>query len=162
MRESPLRKPVGELSNDDLELFPVWKFALGEDDEDDTNVRPVALVGELAPSGLLVVRARFRLADGTEMRGYLTPRPGQHCGVEELQPVIVTATGQVLLWWGVIVPCHDHVHDLYRRLGKSSDAQVFPLRFAPDIPIAGGPFTGEVPGFLVLEDWRTNRARLIK
>lgn len=164
MPEPHVRKSVSKLSCADLERFPVWEFALDEEDvdHDDTTVRPVAVAGELDPSGLLVVRARFQLADGTEMGGYLTPRPDPDPGIDSLQPVIVTARGQLLFWRGVMAPQPDEITDLYRHLGKTSDREVFPLRFSSDVPIAGGPIVGEVHGFVVLEDWRTNKVRIMK
>jgi hypothetical protein len=79
-----------------------------------------------------------------------------------VQPVIVTDAGQVLFWWGVIEPTSAELADLYRRLGKTSHSQVFPVRFSSDVPIGGGPLRGEVPGFMVLEDWRTNRIKFVR
>ena len=166
MPSPSVRKSVIEISRRDLDECPVWEFASDEEDiqgQDETTVRPFIVSGELDPSaGMLVVRTRFQLADGTEMTGYLTPRVPPDNGLDSLQPVIVTDDGQVLFWWGVIEPGPAELNDLYRRLGKASQSEVFPIRFASDVPIAGGPLLGEVPGFMVLEDLRTNRIRLVR
>jgi hypothetical protein len=50
----------------------------------------------------------------------------------------------------------------YARLGKSSASEVFPLKFASDVDLVGGPVTGELPGFLVLEDFKTMKTRVVK
>jgi len=161
-----IRKSVSEISRQDLDECPVWEFASDEEDiegQDETTVRPFIVSGELDPSaGMLIVRARFRLADQTEMTGYLSPCVPPDDGLGYLQPVIVTDEGQVGLWWGVIAPKPAELSDLYRLLGKASDSQVFPLRFASDVAIAGGPLRGEVAGFMVLEDWRTMQIRLVR
>lgn len=159
------RKSVAELSTSDFERFPVWEFAHDEDGEegrDETTVRPYSLSGELDPSaGTFVVRARFRLADSTEMSGYLTPPVQGDDSLGTLQPIIVTAEGQVLFWWGSIEPPRSEITGFYHRLGKGSPAQVFPLEFASDVPLIGGPVRGHLPGFLVLEDWGSGRLRVV-
>jgi hypothetical protein len=166
MPNPSVRKSVSEISRRDLDGCPVWEFASDEEDiegQDETTVRPFIVSGELDPSaGMLVVRARFQLADRTEMTGYLTPCVPPDNGLDSLQPVIVTDEGQVLLWWGVIEPKPAELSDLYRRLGKASESQVFPILFASDVAIAGGPLRGEVTGFMVLEDWRTNQIKLVR
>lgn len=109
-------------------------------------MRPFIGSGELDPSaGNLVVRARFRLADGTVMTGYVTPHVPPDNGLDFLQPVIVTDEGQVLFWWGIIELPSVELANLYRRLGKRVHSQVFPVRFATDVPTTGGPVRGEVP-----------------
>jgi len=38
---------------------------------------------------------------------------------------------------------------------------VFPVHFASDVELVGGPVTGSVGGFLVLEDFQTRRTRTV-
>jgi hypothetical protein len=160
-----LRKSVSDLSPDDLAQFPVWEFALdeeGEESQDETTVRPYMLAGELDPSaGMFVVRARFRLADGSQLHGYLTPPVQAEDGLGAMQPVIVTDAGQVLFWWGSILPPAAEISRSYQRLGKAAHARVFPIQFSSDVSILGGPIQGELPGFLHLEDWETGRTRVV-
>jgi hypothetical protein len=166
MPDSRIRKSISELSRRDLDRCPIWEFASdeeGEEGQDETTVRPLAVSGDLNPSaGVVIVRARFILADGTEMTGYLTLRVPPDNGLDSLQPVIVTDEGQVLFWWGIIGLKGAELADLYRRLGKAAHSEVFPVRFVSDVPIAGGPVNGDIGGFMVLEDWRTNRVKLLK
>jgi hypothetical protein len=161
---SRVRKSVAELSLDDLELCPVWEFALdeeGEDGQDESTVRPRVMSDKLDPAaGMFIVRARFRLADGTQMHGYLTPAAEGEADLGTLQPVIVTNAGQVLFWWGVIMPPASELSAFYRRLGRTAD-KIFPLQFSSDVPILGGPLHGELPGFLHLEDSRTGTTRVV-
>ena len=90
MSVSKIRKPVFKLDLDDLVLSPVWEFALdeeGEPDQDETTVRPYPCPGALAPAdGMFVVRARFHLADGTTMSGYMS-RLSRMTGLGTLHPI---------------------------------------------------------------------------
>jgi hypothetical protein len=160
-----IRRQVYELTRSDLERFPVWEFALdeeGEDGQDEATVRPYDPNGPLDPAdGMFVVRAKMTLLDGTRMMGYLTPPTREEKDLSTVQPVVVVPNGQVLFWWGMIVPPSAHVAKSYALLGKASPAQVFPLRFESDVHLIGGPVAGEVPGFLILEDFQTMRTRVI-
>src|SRR6185436_19790600 len=123
MGTTKIRKSVSELSTGDLEAHPVWEFALdeeGDEGQDETTVRPHPVSGELDPSaGMFVVCARFRLADGSEARGYLTPPVQGDDSLGTLQPVVVTGQGQVLFWWGSIFPPQEEIVASYQRLGKT-------------------------------------------
>jgi len=165
MIPAKIRKSVTNLTNADLVTTAVWEFALdeeGEEGQDETTVRPYPVTGELDPSdGMFVVRATFQLADDTVMWGYLTPPVPGDASLGTLQPVIIAADGPVLFWWGSIEPRPSDIAASYARLGKSSSSSVFPVRFSSDTPIAGGPVQGQLPGFLVLEDWKSGRTRAV-
>src|SRR5258705_11062190 len=94
-----VRKQVYELTLGDLSTFPIWEFRLdaeGEEGRDESTVRPYTVFGPLDPTDrMFVVRALFRIADGSRMRGYLTPPGRGDAGIGTLQPVIVTDRGQV-------------------------------------------------------------------
>jgi len=125
-------------------------------------VRPVESDGLLDPDdGSFIVRAILNLADGTRLTGYLnTPFQGQ-ADLGTVQPVIVVPAGQIGFWWGMIEPTATDIAESYQRLGKTSPAQVFPLRFASDVAMADGPVEGEISGFLILEDFKTMRTRIV-
>jgi hypothetical protein len=163
---SRTRKRVNELTAADLSSFAVWEFALddeGEEGQDETTVRPVTLRGKLDPSdGMFVVRARFVLADGTSMRGYLTPSAQAMSDLGTLQPVIITERGQVLFWHGTLAPSLDELVESYARLGGRSAAQVFPIRFESDVSMLGGPIHAELRGFIVVTDPVSMRTKVVK
>jgi hypothetical protein len=160
-----IRKQVYELTDQDLDRYPVWEFALdeeGEEEQDEATVRPYHLRGALdASAGMFIVRARLTLADGTRMIGYLTPPVQGDSGLGKLQPAVAGPAGQVSFWCGVIAPEPAVLAQCYRRLGRRSGPQVFPVRFESDVALVGGPVSGEVPGFLVLEDFKTGRTRVV-
>jgi len=166
MSTVPIRKSVTDLTLADLATSPVWQFALDEEGvegQDETTVRPCSVDGALDPSaGMFVVRARFALADGTLMSGYLTPPVQGKAGLSTFQPRIITPAGQVAFWCGMIVPDAARIAKSYARLGKADASQVFPLRFESAVPLKCGTIKGEIPGFLVLVDFKTRQTRVVQ
>lgn len=159
-----VRKQIHDLTPHDLETFSIWEFKLDETDEgsqDELTVRPYIVDGPLDPAErMFVVRAVFNLADGSRMRGYLTPPSRGDASVGALQPIIVTDQGQVRFWCGTSAPGPKRLAQSYRLLGKSA-SQVFPLRFESDVELAGGPVRNSVPGFLVLANFQTRTTRTV-
>jgi hypothetical protein len=162
---SRIRKSIPDLSVADFVQFPVWEFALDEEGDvgqDETTVRPWLQLQPIDPTdGMFVVRAEFVLADGTVMPGYLTPPVQGGDTVGTLQPVITSPLGQVWFWCGSIVPQSDYLELAYNRLGKPGPRSVFPIRFRSAVDLVGGPVSGELPGFIVLEDFQTGRTRIV-
>lgn len=160
------RKQVYELTPADLDQYAVWEFALdeeGKEGQDEATVRPYHAHGPLDPAaGMFIVRSRLVLADGTQVSGYLTPPGRVDSGLGTLQPAIVVNGGQVSFWCGMLAPEPAHVAASYARLGKSSASEVFPLKFASDVELVDGPVAGELPGFLVLEDFKTMKTRIVQ
>jgi hypothetical protein len=161
-----IRKQVDELTPEDLNRSSIWEFALdeeGDEGQDEATVRPYESHGPLDPSdGMFVVRARFELADGTRAVGFLTPPVQGDSGLGTLQPAVVVGQGQVSFWCGMLSTDPAHVAASYARLGKSSASEPFPLRFASDVELAGGPVTGELLGVVVLEDFSTMATKIVR
>ena len=159
-----IRKQVYELTADDLNKFPVWEFALdeeGEEGQDEATVRPYKISGSLDPSdGMFVVRASFTLADGSKMQGYLTPPVEADDSLGTLQPVIVTAAGHVGFWYGMMSPSSKELAQSYQSLGRDA-SHIFPLRFESHVEMVGGPVAGSLLGFMVLEDWQTQKTKIL-
>ena len=161
-----MRKQVYDLTISDLSSAPVWEFALDEEGiegQDEATVRPYEFDGPANPSdGMLVVSARFELADGSELVGYLTPPSDDDSGLGVLQPVIVTTSGQVAFWQGVVEPSRADLDRSYDRIGRVDPTQVFPIRFRSAIPLTCGVVLGAIDGFLLLDDWETGRTRVLR
>ncbi len=160
-----VRKQIYELTPDDLRKFPVWEFKLdqeGEAGQDECTVRPYTASGPLDPADrMFVVRAIFTLADGSQMHGYCTPPLRDNPSIGILQPIIVTDRGQVRFWCGTAAPDEKRLAHHYELLGKKEARRVFPVRFESEVELVGGPISGSVPGFLVLEDFQTRKTRTV-
>jgi hypothetical protein len=152
--EMRIRKQVFELTVEDFDQHPVWEFALdeeGEEGQDEATVRPQTVAGPVDPAdGMVVVKARFTLADGTSMAGYVTPPSPYSGGLGTIQPQIITQQGQVPFWCGAFKPTSEELVQNYGRLGRSAE-RVFPLRFTSEVEIVGGPVMGVLNGFLYME-----------
>jgi hypothetical protein len=146
-----IRKQIHKLTPDDLSASPVWEYALdeeGDPDQDETTVRPYSFSGALDPSvGNIIVAARFWLADGTQLPGYLNPPSCDNRNLDSMQPQIVTDSGQISFWRGRLPP---ETSRAYQLLGRQA-AAVFPIRFESTVPLIAGTVSGTLPGFLCLE-----------
>ena len=148
-----MRKQVYELSAADLEAHPVWEHCLDEEGlegQDEATVRPFDAQGKpLEYEGMLVVRATLTLANGTRFPGYVyyVPDDGQRYGrLADLQPQAITPLGQVMFWYGALMPTKEILDDAYRKLGADAKG-VFPVRYASEVPLATGTIEGEIAGF---------------
>ena len=159
-----IRKQVYELTVDDLRKLPVWEFALdeeGKEGQDEATVRPCELSGAIDPlDGPFIVRTVFTLADGTQMHGCMTTPTSDDDGLDTLQPVLISERGQVLFWHGVIAPDAQSLAQSYEKLGRDA-ARAFPIHVVSDVELVGGPVQATIPGFLVLEDWKTGKTRAV-
>jgi hypothetical protein len=151
------RKQVYELTLADLERFPIWEFPhLASDDEysdnidtqDEATVRPYAGSGPLNGSdGLFVVRARFTLADGTTMKGFLYPdKNAKGSDISLIQPSIVTERGHVSFWFGIVALTSEQKREAYQLLGREAPS-AFPIRFESAVELVSGPISGHIKGF---------------
>src|ERR1043165_421286 len=135
------RKQVYELTLDDLNQFPIWEFKLDTwraEGQDEATVRPYTASGPLDPTDrMFVVRAAFTLADGSRLKGYLTPPVRGQEGIDAMQPIVVTARGQVRFWCGTSVPDAKRLARNYDLLGKEAKL-VFPLRFESEVELLNG------------------------
>ena len=102
----------------------------------------------------------FTLADATQMHGCLTTPTADDDGLGTLQPVIISERGQVLFWHGAIEPSEQILAESYASLEREA-ARVFPIQVTSDVELVGRPVRTTIPGFLVLEDWKTGKTRTI-
>jgi hypothetical protein len=160
-----MRKQVYDLTPADLKLFPIWEFASDEEGiegQDEATVRPVDLNKlQDALAGLCVAKARFSLADGSAMGGYLTSGMPGDSYLGSIQPAIVVDDGQVSFWCGTVEPTQEYIESSYALLGKKPE-EIFPLLYTLDTELVGYEISGTVPGFLVLERWNSSSTRVIR
>jgi hypothetical protein len=160
-------KPLAELTVDDLLDCAPWKLDLRAKavmpNEGRVMPRPKLSPKEREDAaGILAVRTRFVLADGSGALGYcfpsVTPFEPSHL-LGYIQPAIVTASGRVPFWFGQRVwqdgrgrirgtdLRREEINDLYSRLGKPS-AAVFPIAFEAEVELLPDEVgSGSIPGF---------------
>lgn len=149
-----IRKQVYDLTLEDLKFSSVWEFTHGaaDDDElqDEATVRPVAESVSLDMQKVMcVAAARFALADGTTMYGFLSPSAPEDTELGHIQPTIIIDQRHVSFWFGIVEPTQEIIEEAYRTLGKRP-GHVFPISFSLTVPTRS-PLNGSIPGFLSLD-----------
>ncbi|QFZ91813.2 hypothetical protein [Synechococcus elongatus] len=161
-----IRKQVYELTADDLDQHTVWEFALdeeGEEGQDEATVRPYEGNQPLNPTdGMFIVCAHFLLADGTRMQGYLTPPVQGDSSLGTLQQTIFKIEGRVSFWFGMLTPEPKQLAEIYACLGKLSSQEVFPIQLESDVELTCGSVAGQLPGFLILEEFATIKIKVVR
>ena len=158
---APGRRPelvqFGDLGPAHFERHSVWASCSSFDSDeawfaetDEETFRPWTggLPVDPAP-GMFLVKADFRLADGSELSGFVTPATGP--ADEELlgliQPQIFLPSGKPFgFWLGMFGKPGPAAAALYAALGREARA-VFPLRFSVRPGVILGLASGEVRGF---------------
>ena len=128
------RKPVDELTASDLEAFPVWEFAMDEEDgdeeQDETWVKPVASAEVPADGSSLSIAAALRLAGGQVYPGVLFC--DTHAGLDIAAIALLTTEGRVLFSQS---DSPSELRRNLRRLGLAHQS-VFPLDYCTRVPSA--------------------------
>ncbi|MDM0037488.1 hypothetical protein QTH89_13770 [Variovorax sp. J22G21] len=127
------RKPVDELSASDLEAFPVWEFAMDEeqvDEQDETWVKPVPAAEVPADGSSLSVAAALKLANGQVFPGVMFC--DTHAGFDIAAVALLTTEGRVLF------SRNDSPSEIRRSLKRLGLARqhVFPLDYCTRAPSA--------------------------
>lgn len=140
------RKPVDKLTLADLDAFRVWDYATdeeGEDERDETWVRPVKQASVRRGEYSQLVAATFRSPAGRELRGFMIVTTAKKS--VEITPGVVLGRGLYLVLPGVsrkeaaaqdLSWCIHARDELCRRL-QMKEAAVFPLGYCLDALIAG-------------------------
>lgn len=156
----PGRRQLDTLSAADLAACGVWWFP-GPDGHlsgpDAQTVMPVdtsaaADDGSVEfPEGRFLLRARFALADGSEVDGHVTFSAEDGGDLRDREPTLCTPAGQVPLWHGVLVPSEEDVLTWLSWLERPREA-VFPLTWRAVFHPPGDDLAGGADGFLVHRD----------
>jgi len=149
--------------------YPAWEFALDEETiegQDERTVRPYIVEPPLnLEEAYFIVRASFFLADGTQLKGLITPRSSSinhfipNVFPYDLQPRIITENGKVEFCYGANDLDRDKLDNNYQKLGKLP-SEVFPLRFSSDISVMDSITTGYLDGFMFFDKNIKNFYRL--
>lgn len=141
------RKPVDQLTLDDLSVFPAWEFCLDEEGvegQDETWVRP--FIGSTIPAeAWLQVGARFTLNDGVHYDGYVDVSTGSMEDLVELlgkeamsQPraVIIVDGRQASVPTKAAFDYDESREELANVLGRDF-AAIFPIKYELKMLVEG-------------------------
>jgi hypothetical protein len=152
---TPILKQFGDLVPADFDRSPVWanchSFDYDEpwyDDTDEETFRPWSGPLPADPSeGMFLVKATFKLADGREFPGFLTPAPpqeGEHLGL--IQPYLAAAGRFFGFWGGMSGVPNPEKAAFFAALGGERQ-RVFPIVFSSTPTLATGVSSGAIAGF---------------
>lgn len=147
-----IRKPIDKLTPTDLEQFLFWEFVLDEEGfpgQDETTVRPVLATDPADWTGSSIVSATFVLADGRHFTGHCSPVVDDAGQLTLKYPVIVTESGHVGFYHGILKPSAEQIRQDYGRLGKQ-EKDVFPITFRLAVDYLAPLKSGMIEGFSYL------------
>jgi hypothetical protein len=134
-------KQINELTLEDLENYPVWEY-LSEDDinaKDECTVKGYTKEWSNLKTNI-VVKATFRLSDGTIHHGFVTP--DKEFAIS--QPVLIFENNHIHFWHGVIKPTRKGIKDFYKSLSRKPE-NIFPIKWTCEVEfgiIHGGVIKG--------------------
>jgi hypothetical protein len=159
MSAPPVLVPYVELVAERFRRHPVWVCCEGIDEREpwyhetgEDTYRPWTGPRPVDPArASFLVAARFTLADGSVLGGFLTPVHEAAAvllgGLGAMQPSVFMPTERVVGFWGGAFtrPGKDAAR-FYAELGKEPGA-VFPMRFEGTPGLATGLQSGRIEGF---------------
>jgi len=141
--------------------FPVWEYALDEEEiegQDERTVRPRHVKTPInLKSSYIIVRASFILSDGSQMKGLIKPQALNKSSFMstiipyDLSPTLVTDEWQMHFGYGSFKPNPDEIAEKYRILGKKPN-EVFPIRFGSDVEVINRITEGKLEGFMYFDE----------
>ena len=148
----PTLKQFRDLVLQDLESSPVWVncHVIDSDqpwyaDTDEETFRPWDGALPVDPSEtMFVVSAKFELASGDSLFGFLTPQSPGDADLGVMQPYLFTPAGHLAGFWLGMFGEPDA--NLYGELRAVSEP-VFPIRFAALPGLCTGVSSGVLDGF---------------
>lgn len=142
------RKPVDQLTWEDLTTFAVWEYAPdeeGREGQDETWVRPRHWM--FVPRGCysLTVAAEFRLANGQIFQGHLDVTAARE-PLKIAEGVLLHEGRRLFISNREASRFEDDREELLAALGLSQ-SEVFPVRYRLRVPLEGelNPRTGMFP-----------------
>lgn len=157
-KEKPILKQHNELRNSDFEAFPVWVgchcLDYDEDWYDDTDEETFRPWNDKVPSDeeqwMFLVKADFILADGTALRGFMSPpEHGNEFDMSDQHPIIITENGELIAFWYGSLPDNYFKKDTaltYSLLNKKHE-EIFPIQCTILREMIDGQNTGLILGF---------------
>ena len=135
-------KQINDLTLEDLDKYPVWEY-LSEDDihsKDECTVKGYSQ-GWSGLTTNFIVKAKFKLKDGTTHYGVVTPDRD----FATSQPVIIFKNNHIGFWHGTMKPTKKDKEDIYKILTRKPE-EVFPIKWTCEVEL-GNVHQGVIKGF---------------
>ena len=156
----PKLKQFSDLTPKDFEEHQIWVSCHSVDydepwydDTDEETYRPYKDSVQIDPSEEeYLVKADFKLNDGTVLNGFFTPQNAidNEDAISYIQPHIFINGDSYRFWFGIAKPDEEYLSEFYDKLGKTPD-EVFPLTYKSSSEVIKGGIKGRVNGFGYIE-----------
>lgn len=152
---NPELKQFGDLRPEDFDRCAVWASChsfdcdeLWYDETDEETLRPWDGQLPVDPSdGMFLVKAKFRLSDGREFWGYVTPgNPEEDASIGILQPYLAVGS-QFFGFWGGMLGVAKTAKDSFYAAIAADHTTAFPIEFSVDTKFALRAISGTIAGF---------------
>lgn len=134
-------KRLADLSVEDLEANRVWRYEGGTGAESMVAPAKRKTLSQ-RDDEIFLAATEFELFDSSQHFGFCFP--ADDTGIDYLQPVILTRSGQVSFWFDG-PPAPDVLSKQWRALGKES-REIFPVAFKCLVPVDGRTVSGRIEG----------------
>jgi hypothetical protein len=130
------RKPIEDITIEDLKHFPIWEFALDEsnEDQDETFIRPIDSKVVPLNNYSMSVHTYFTTASGMEIQGLIEVSTDD--GIELGHGVLLFDNNYIFVPYNNFDDCEDEYKEIANILGLNYE-DTFPLSFKLSIPIEG-------------------------
>ncbi|WP_143006568.1 hypothetical protein [Aquimonas voraii] len=131
------RKPIDQLRPIDLETYPVWEFASdeeGDEDRDETWVRPVRVKQVPGNAYSLSVSAYLRTPSGAEYKGIVGVSTAE--GFEAVHAAVITEGSYVFIPWPGMSGASKLAKEAAKELGQKAN-DLFPLTYCLAVLVTG-------------------------
>jgi hypothetical protein len=131
------RKPINQLQPEDLAAFPIWEFATdeeGNEEQDETWVRPVESKSVGPHLYSLSVAAEFQTASGQAITGFVGVTTAE---AFEFGHGVLLHQGKYIFVPSAEYPHAKKEHKVIALALGMEESQVFPLKFALRVVVQG-------------------------
>lgn len=155
-KDRPVIKQFAELGPSEFSQHPVWVscHTLDSDEpwNDETNeesFRPWTGDLPVGPDeGMLLVSAVFRLADGRNAKGFMTPQHAEDApDLGIMQPIMFLSADVAASFWDGIRQQSEKERSKFYQFFGSDPKRIFPINFDAETGLATGRASGVIPGF---------------
>lgn len=143
--DTSLDKQVYDLTAEDLNQFPVWYFPMNETVEDEATVRPLHGLEPNIDDLQIIVRCRFKTANGAIYLGYLYPGINE---IDLIKPMLWAGDLCVTFWNGMSEPSADYL----QKVRESLPANAWPIRYESEPTECDAVMDGNLEGLYFIDD----------
>jgi hypothetical protein len=128
------RKSIDKITIEDLEQFPIWEFALDDEEQDETYIRPINSRVVPLNNYSMSIYTFFTTASNMEIKGIIEVSTDD--GIELGHGALIFNHNYIFIPNNNFNQSTEEYQEIANLMGFSYD-KVFPLKFKLAVPIEG-------------------------